>query len=811
MAGGGSDDDETLGAWALRYRGVATFGALALLLGTGKFMGFHWNRLAFLRRAVVPPSVISGLLGCVVYRMFKGLLSPGVKYSLDESLSEVVVLMINFTFSALTLGFASAGTYVPRTRAVLASIWHEALPMLVYSQVLIWGQSCVALATVGLIRIGNPDVSIFLGALITMGLETGRDVMSFSTREIAGEWADEVVRLADSMGLLLSIFGGICLMTVHMGGLGQSGSRGYSLLGIDDAGGGAGDGLLEMGSGERDAGRQREHFDRGRGKCGWLIGRSRGAATDGAGPGAAGRGRGGGLDDRDDDPTGLGTNNNHRSRSLSPHSRPPLRGAGLAAGSLEAGAAEASVAGRDRGPTLGMHRAGLGAHLLLPAVSVGAAWLLDLFIRAVENNVEWTAKHHIISGFRLFQLSMCTALLFMCVIRRTSPFRYHSEWFFRLSGLCLDLMTTAAISSIGFASIPDRFNAAFLLVLLSCVLWNVGVFIVLAPRMFPNFWLLRATALIGDALGHSWVGLLLLRAMDFRLQTPVPLAYAYKTMMFFVPASGSKNAIVVAMVDVMGVWEAFLVCLLVCGAWLWVFDWHFKARMPHNQQMKEEERSKSKKKQQRSPVRTRKKVSEDVELVDMRPPGVGGMEVDSPVEDAREVVLDQPSKILTAARLRRLAEAVPLAQAMKTWRLGYSIARDGASLWTLLQNCRGRGPCLVVVEDSWGYVFGGFVAGSMKESQDYYGTGESFVYSFHPTFKAHRWTGANDYFCISSESWLAMGGGGGGFAFQIDDELDAGESNPSDTFGSPRLSSNEFFRCLQVEVWYFSDLQPTGV
>lgn len=100
--------------------------------------------------------------------------------------------MINFTFSALTLGFASAGTYVPRTRAVLASIWHEALPMLVYSQVLIWGQSCVALATVGLIRLSNPDVSVFLGALITMGLETGRDVMSFSTKEIAGEWADEV-------------------------------------------------------------------------------------------------------------------------------------------------------------------------------------------------------------------------------------------------------------------------------------------------------------------------------------------------------------------------------------------------------------------------------------------------------------------------------------------------------------------------------------------------------------------------------------------------------------------------------------------
>lgn len=59
-----------------------------------------------------------------------------------------------------------------------------------------------------------------------------------------------------------------------------------------------------------------------------------------------------------------------------------------------------------------------------------------------------------------------------------------------------------------------------------------------------------------------------------------------------------------AMVDVMGVWEAFVVCFGVCVAWLWVFDWHFKPRMPHNQQMREEERSKKK---QRSPVRRKTK------------------------------------------------------------------------------------------------------------------------------------------------------------------------------------------------------------
>ena len=125
------------------------------------------------------------------------------------SREKVVVLMINFTFAALTLGFASAGTYVPRTRAVLASIWHEALPMLVYSQVLIWGQSCMALLTVGFLRMGNPDISPFLGALVTMGLETGRDVMSFSSTEIAGEWAEEVRHQANL--LCFSSFGVWCV------------------------------------------------------------------------------------------------------------------------------------------------------------------------------------------------------------------------------------------------------------------------------------------------------------------------------------------------------------------------------------------------------------------------------------------------------------------------------------------------------------------------------------------------------------------------------------------------------------------------
>jgi hypothetical protein len=74
------------------------------------------------------------------------------------------------------------------------------------------------------------------------------------------------------------------------------------------------------------------------------------------------------------------------------------------------------------------------------AAAVLLAWLADLLVRACEERIPWLTKHHVISGFRLFKLSMCTALALICAIRRTTPFVFKSEWFFRLSGLCLDLM-----------------------------------------------------------------------------------------------------------------------------------------------------------------------------------------------------------------------------------------------------------------------------------------------------------------------------------------------------------------------------------
>jgi len=93
----------------------------------------------------------------------------------------------------------------------------------------------------------------------------------------------------------------------------------------------------------------------------------------------------------------------------------------------------------------------------------------------------------------------------------------------------------------------------------------------------------------------------------------------------------------------------------------------------------------------------------------------------------------------------------------------------------------------------------------------YYGSGESFVFSFTPSMAKFSWDeGSNDFFFVSTQSHIGMGGGGGGFAWELmEEELESGTSGECDTFRSPLLASSEFFSCLNVEVWTFEEIEET--
>jgi len=66
----------------------------------------------------------------------------------------------------------------------------------------------------------------------------------------------------------------------------------------------------------------------------------------------------------------------------------------------------------------------------------------------------------------------------------------------------------------------------------------------------------------------------------------------------------------------------------------------------------------------------------------------------------------------------------------KEWHLVFNIASDGVSYGTLYKKAADYNPSIVLIEDTKRNVFGIYASQSWKKSKDFYGTGETYVFTF---------------------------------------------------------------------------------
>ncbi|XP_015793309.1 oxidation resistance protein 1 [Tetranychus urticae] len=162
------------------------------------------------------------------------------------------------------------------------------------------------------------------------------------------------------------------------------------------------------------------------------------------------------------------------------------------------------------------------------------------------------------------------------------------------------------------------------------------------------------------------------------------------------------------------------------------------------------------------------------------------------------------SDILTEDRRRELARHLPARTEGYSWALIYSTSKHGFSLKTIYRNMVNyENPVLLVIQDTDGSVFGALTSTSLRTSDHFYGTGETFLFSFYPEFRCFRWTGDNVYFIKGDTESIAFGAGDGSFGLWLDGDLYHGSSNPCQTFGNPRLSKNQDFVVKTLECWGF--------
>ncbi|XP_039320411.1 oxidation resistance protein 1 isoform X1 [Saimiri boliviensis] len=166
--------------------------------------------------------------------------------------------------------------------------------------------------------------------------------------------------------------------------------------------------------------------------------------------------------------------------------------------------------------------------------------------------------------------------------------------------------------------------------------------------------------------------------------------------------------------------------------------------------------------------------------------------------------LSDPSELLLPDQIEKLTKHLPPRTIGYPWTLVYGTGKHGTSLKTLYRTMTGLDtPVLMVIKDSDGQVFGALASEPFKVSDGFYGTGETFVFTFCPEFEVFKWTGDNMFFIKGDMDSLAFGGGGGEFALWLDGDLYHGRSHSCKTFGNRTLSKKEDFFIQDIEIWAF--------
>jgi len=88
------------------------------------------------------------------------------------------------------------------------------------------------------------------------------------------------------------------------------------------------------------------------------------------------------------------------------------------------------------------------------------------------------------------------------------------------------------------------------------------------------------------------------------------------------------------------------------------------------------------------------------------------------------------SQILNLEQFTELINCAPELYQTLDWQLIYSTALDGTSYHNLLRRTQNEYPTLIVIKDENDFVFGAYCSNELWFSDNFYGNGETFLYTF---------------------------------------------------------------------------------
>lgn len=165
------------------------------------------------------------------------------------------------------------------------------------------------------------------------------------------------------------------------------------------------------------------------------------------------------------------------------------------------------------------------------------------------------------------------------------------------------------------------------------------------------------------------------------------------------------------------------------------------------------------------------------------------------------------SEVLEHNHIKELSRFLPARAVGYAWTLAYTTSTMGFSLKSLYRTLsKFEGPVLLIIKDTAHVVFGAFCSCNLQPSESFYGTGETYLFTFKNSqtqIKRYPWTGDNLYFIKGNLDSIVIGAGDGNFGLWLDEDLYHGSSHSCKTFNNETLASDEDFVVSALECWCF--------
>lgn len=180
----------------------------------------------------------------------------------------------------------------------------------------------------------------------------------------------------------------------------------------------------------------------------------------------------------------------------------------------------------------------LSINFAIVGLAIAIGWLILEAMKWVES-VTWGGE----GGFVLFEyvplfpLALIGGIITQSVLNRlglgTLVIRPMVQ---NIAGVALDVVVISAIATISLSVIGGNLGV-FLVLSVVGILWNVLIFLWWAPRVFPTYWFEKGIGDMGQSMGVTATGILLLRMVDPDNSTGAFEGFAYKQL-FFEPIVG---------------------------------------------------------------------------------------------------------------------------------------------------------------------------------------------------------------------------------------------------------------------------------